>query len=1358
MAKQNIGKFLFSPIEQLLKSSNVKKSLSPSEWQEQLKPGKTVNIEGLNFPITEEEFRFSGIQNIPENTPTMNKQEMVDYLNRNKLDMYLETLYSDKNYGIGKLLSESEKVSPFEHNLSPVDGTINFETPYDLPRWSMGDNTYDTAVEAIEDQTGAEVPILDQLKVKEARYPTTSVTPGPQRVTEETMLTYEPNISDEAKEVQDLIASEGLGNVETSLHSLEGPTRELAAKMFSLPADQIKSLIAEMEAQKFSPHTYEDETIFWNRGSRRLTPGGIPIRVNDEDQSDLHQWARPRNPTGKGKRYGGYRGETILVDKDGYNVDPSKYASLESSPDISEIKSYNKSVIPLERSNLKSSLKDKGYSFPDSVDMSMNSDKQTINKFITHIDQLNDMLVKSYEVSGGINEYPAIREIFNSSFTMLRDFVRGDEAPQWSQELIPLIDKYEDHSGYFESFDDSGSGSSRASVEDWFSELDESIGNLLGHAKSDLMKAKNIVDLESMNITTPTGQLLRADVKLKTLDEEAPPRMPFKKNYSMVSLKKDLDSAIKDGDQYLVWPKGKDIAERGGSESGHIQYYDKQKVKDAKKLLKQYTNSDSDYQDDFQMFSSDTPIISSEELSALSPSKFSSVTNEDIESFAKKQWLRLQDFSPAMDDMKRDLANAGRELKKSLETKDLEKYKRAYEQIVGISKGKKVKWKLNFISPPTVELSDVKGYDQLISYLDEEIADAKYAAQNTLSHYLESRIMDRGVIADLLDEHLDAIEQSSIPISPTFKSRLAALSEEMSEGISDEALANRLISLRVEANVIKNSAIQKSKPVIYSPTMSTEVKAFLNSNEEDTINISLSNIISDVRSRGLHEHFTSRLSSEELLSKSPRERLQALESAAGTAVEWAYGPSVERKIREKIGGGILENQSDPLFSTATDLSAELDDILDSVDTIGYFTFMRSMSDDIQNGQISQEFERVYQVHRDVMDDLEGENNTEIGLAAASSVQDELNAMIDEGRFSANAEIVPPPEAENLGDQYATEAIIASADDLSNQLTDVGVALDEGVANALEIWIENVDAPNVLLNQIVSVYEELSDGVNLDESIVVTLKRALENIKDNLTTYSVEMDFEDDASSLLKELDEASSDTGSIDDVVKVVDEILDRSIDIVIPEYYEELADNLSRVIEGNMSMDSDIPDLVRNESFIELRNQLFADANPKNPSIIKDNEIAWMTKLESIPSSLNMTKDDIPQIRLLFSSLPDMNYNGISSAALKDRAVKLMNDMSRSLNFSSISVNRLFQLIDSVTDTIKINKGYKGADKLESWSKSEEDYKRQEFHAIKISPELKKKYGEVMEKVGAGFSQYVAPFAIAPGAWEMYQQMQEEN
>ena len=1357
MAKQSIGKFLFSPLEQLLKSSNVKKSLSPSEWQEQLKPGKTVNIEGLNFPITEEEVRFSGVQNIPENTPTMNKQEMVDYLNRNKLDMYLETLYSDKNYGIGKLLSESEKVSPFEHNLSPVDGTINFETPYDLPRWSMGDNTYDTAVEAIKDQTGTEVPILDQLKVKEARYPTESVTPGPQRVTEETMLTYEPNISDEAKEVQDLIASEGLGNVETSLHSLEGPTRELAAKMFSLPADQIKSLIAEMEAQKFSPHTYEDETIFWNRGSRRLTPGGIPIRVNDEDQSDLHQWARPRNPTGKGKRYGGYRGETILVDKDGYNVDPSKYASLESSPDISEIKSYNNSVTPLERSNLKSSLQDKGYSFPDGVDMSMNSDKQTINKFIKNIDELNDMLVKSYEVSGGINEYPAIREIFDYSFTMLRDFVRGDEAPQWSQELIPLIDKYEDHNGYFEGISDVEIND----VEDWFSEFDESIGNLVGRAKSDLMKAKNIVDLESMNITTPTGQLLRADVKPKTLDEEAPPRMPFKKNYSMVSLKKDLDSAIKDGDQYLVWPKGKDIAERGGSESGHIQYYDKQKVKDAKKLLKQYTNSDSDYQDDFQMFSSDTPIISSEELSALSPSKFSSVTKEDIESFANKQWLRLQDFSPAMDDMKRDLVNAGRELKKSLETKDLEKYKRAYEQIVGISKGKKVKWKMNFISPPTVELSDVKGYDQLISYLDEEIADAKYAAQNTLSPYLESRIMDRGVIADLLDEHLDAIEQSSIPISPTFKSRLAALSEEMSEGISDEALANRLISLRFEANAIKNSAIERSKPVIYSPTMSTEVKAFLNSNEEDTINVSLSNIIRDVRSRGLQEHFTSRLSSEELLSKSPRERLRALESAAGTITAHTDGPSVEIKIREKIGGGILENQSDPLFSTATDLSAELDDILDSVDITRYFTFIRSMSDDIQNGQISQEFERVYQVHRDVMDDLEGENNTQIGLEAASSVQDELNAMIDESRFSANDEqvIVQSPEAENLGDQYATEAIIDSADDLYNQLTDVGVAIEQyGDTNALDIWIENVDAPNVLLNQIVSVYEELSDGVNLDEAIVVALKRALENVKSNLTPYSVEMDFEDDASSLLNELDEASSDTGSIDDIVKVVDEILDRSIDIVLPEYYEDLADSVSRLIEGNMSMDSDIPDLVRSETFIELRNQLFADANPKNPSIIKEDEISWMTKLESIPSSLNMTKDDIPQIRLLFSSLPDMNYNGTSSAALKARAVTLMNDLSRSPNFAPVRVNRLYQLIENVTDAIEANKGYKGADKLESWSKSEEDYKRQEFHAIKISPELKKKYGEVMEKVGAGFSQYVAPFAIAPGAWEMYQQMQEEN
>lgn len=126
---------LFSPLEQLIRGANVKKALPAEGWQAQIspKPGRNVKIEGMEFPITPDDYKFSGIEDfLARSDAPVTKDDLLNAIESNRFSTLSKTpvnsrlmeKYGDpaahEKYSIG-YDQQNKPYHDYEENLSIFD-------------------------------------------------------------------------------------------------------------------------------------------------------------------------------------------------------------------------------------------------------------------------------------------------------------------------------------------------------------------------------------------------------------------------------------------------------------------------------------------------------------------------------------------------------------------------------------------------------------------------------------------------------------------------------------------------------------------------------------------------------------------------------------------------------------------------------------------------------------------------------------------------------------------------------------------------------------------------------------------------------------------------------------------------------------------------------------------------------------------------------------------------------------------------------------------------------------------------------------------------------------------------------------
>lgn len=258
-----MAKKFFSPLMEYIRSLNVKKPISESQWREMIKPGQSVYKDprtGITHPVSPDEWQFS-----------MGDEVMRDL--------------NAKSPGIVKddLLAEIDKRYPNIERKDlghlPPDGR-------DFDTWVK--ETYeDSDLLGTEDLVHAremyDEDMANRATTARSHYETYTL-PGKKREYQEALTEYRRNT--------DSLTEEEFNTLKELSRLARTGTMDRSSRL------ELDRLLDKRDniSQDFVPRARhfdgKPNILMHSRASRRQTPDGLPVRHVEEIQSDWHQQAR----------------------------------------------------------------------------------------------------------------------------------------------------------------------------------------------------------------------------------------------------------------------------------------------------------------------------------------------------------------------------------------------------------------------------------------------------------------------------------------------------------------------------------------------------------------------------------------------------------------------------------------------------------------------------------------------------------------------------------------------------------------------------------------------------------------------------------------------------------------------------------------------------------------------------------------------------------------------------------------------------------------------------------------------------------------------------------------------------------
>ena len=1423
-----ITEFVFSPIEMLLKKSNVKKSLLPEEWQQELKAGKTVNIEGLNFPITEEDAKWSGIEELNlANTP-MTKGEMLNFINNNKINMTFETLSDDPNYGLGR---ELEREGLIQQIAPPNDAA--FSDPTMASGWSGPGITFDDieispfdamSAEATEqararfrpEGSDPDAEPLEALSPDSTMHSSSSYnTPGPFAVNEESLLRYEVPRSAEAAAAQNLV-NQNL-SYQDLINNSNPETRTTARDLLALPSEEVAALLNQGKDKRFKAHTFgtrADELLAWSRTSSGVTPKGETFLFSQENQSDLHAGA-------KNTQFGGYRGDTVL------NEDIRKLDM--KNPNTNEtIKQYR--IPTKDEEAAVEQFKLSGLFYDDQGKL-INSRAE--------IQLEQETGLKVHPSISGVDNQPIVYDPVNNQIVDNKQNIAatlGDSAPprmpfskNWGtimskKELGEAIETDKDYlvwpTGQMQN-DRYGASTNRLKGMKNYYDGDKvtdlkKIIKQYGGKESDYIETFkpfnisentfpinkkldptninqwkiNPADSDDYRIAKPeeesaVGNFMRAQTRWKTSNEDS-------EGVSEELTTRLVDAGI--GPDFM--PKevmtARDEIEASGLilEPGTDGYYDV-------------------FDPETELFVDLKENIADQQIT---PAIIDAVTKDDINNM--KQW------APHMRQAYGDATKAIQEMKTAISQNDNERYERAYETYKGISNGEKITWtqknpELKIITETkndeVYKFFDNLDMDKLTSmssrdFVNEIFRVSSYGAKipselsvniqnlvdvmqtpgfggdNTITEKAGDLLtdlrfavtqvrnneinrnrrrvnsefksgLDRGVLnlitqkrddlyaANNPDEIRRALEELYITARSNggIPGPIVALLDDAGLGIiigttnaSPEEFEEISLNVEEALNEILNPFAN------FAPNMDEDLMMTLNSQDPRIIMQGLSNI---ERQLG-HGNLLDDVQASDLIATTPEFRLEII---AGAIMDGG-APSYTDDFRMMTGDGIL---ADEFYTRAPVVGPTFDDAPPGMPPVVGPTFDDAPTELLDNNVPDEVYMTIDQYKLDVTDALEATELWAAPLNDPSLLSSSLNNVIEEFGAFYNSLVNSGAIANVVGDDDAVffENTINELDNYYNRIY-------EDVTNQNEIPPIIIDNVQNELRLLLSKLEEYGQREISQTRPTTPAIEPPSNITiEELATF-------DDLNLALQPIQELLG----IDDggfAADFFDDVNWESMNTVerrgiLSEYTGAESENLSAPWAEDAS-----EDLLNREAFPTRYMTNMEQYQPTFDLINNPNTADFMLDIDNYEANLLTDPEYITQLLTQIKDLTDANklpynikaiYNDAEDAAGNENW-ELVDDL---VTYLKDEFNAFFKETEAVIAASSSQNS--ASNNTNPWVKNVAKYSSPSFHAIKISPEVRNKYNAIKKKTGAGFSQYIAPFAIAPGAWEMYQQMQEEN
>ena len=329
--------YLFSPLEQIIRSFGEERGLRPSEvsrkpgaWLQDLSPGQKWKHEGMEFEVKPEEWQFSGIPELLKDrtTPVTGQELLETSFSSNPLTFRHYQERGDKNLlplsDIGGTYRPTAPPSEVQEQLDLIEGIETGEIPLDFSptkdldvfrEWTPSEENI--LSERFKDPVSLEMDeILANLDANKhvASYSggdSTYGTPGTPIHWQDTLLQFDPKHRI-PKQSRDIIsAQQGLpSNLTPEQYHLQPPeVKEKLMSLLHLPKDDVTAAMNALKEQEYlGGHKLQGEknVIGHIRSQRRKRAGSNETwSLIDEAQSDLHRDAST-------SRAGGYRDEIGL--------------------------------------------------------------------------------------------------------------------------------------------------------------------------------------------------------------------------------------------------------------------------------------------------------------------------------------------------------------------------------------------------------------------------------------------------------------------------------------------------------------------------------------------------------------------------------------------------------------------------------------------------------------------------------------------------------------------------------------------------------------------------------------------------------------------------------------------------------------------------------------------------------------------------------------------------------------------------------------------------------------------------------------------------------------------------------------
>jgi hypothetical protein len=1437
-----LDQFAFSPIEQLLKQLDNKKPMTPQQWQERLKPGQTLNIDDLNFPITPEDYKWSGVEGMTPDMPPMTKQDMLNYINENKLQMNFETLSDNYKYGIGRELEREGLVQ----QVPPLDDEA-FSTPRQDILWdnmaNEGEGTGDWHDDPIiiltpEEEADARnilgVKNFGELRPDHTQHSTSSYnTPGPYQLNEENLLRYEIQRSPEAKAAQSLMDRD-LSLRDAILGERED-TRAAINNLVNMSPEQARDLLAQGKDQRFRAHTFgnrANEMLAWSRTSSGFTPQGESFLLSQENQSDLHQAA-------SGQKMGGYRGETVIDDK-------YKREIRFKDPETGEI--IGQYRVPTDD---EAAAVEKYYEagLLESSNKGMGAAQQ---RAAIELEQATGLKVhphlNSDSLSGGPVIYdPKTKQIIDKGKKL------GDSAPPkmpFSKNWGTIMSKKELGEAIETGKDYLVWPTGKMQNDRYSPDADRLIGMQKYYDGDKVKHLKKLVKQyggkESDYVSTfkpfqlnkdtfPVAEVLHPD--------------NFGKHAIDDDYIDDYRIALPEEEEVVrnFYNAQDDYVNSDAPDAGMEEALSRaQEALEAKGFSLEPDMSNPDSNNAIILDNATNEFVDLKEdiaTKALNSGSIMSSTREDIENL--KQW------SPHMDTAYRDAIAAVKAMEAAEAKGDKEAYTRAYETYKGISNGEKITW-LQPRSTPVKTMVSGEDFRQLSSFLNgmsmgnlrvlrpQDFTEAIYNASRgiTLSPEFETALQN--VVGMMRDPRFggdNAVTEEAGRHFTRLKIHLRDM-REVQDIDSIEVFGYDLQNLEdgsdVEDTIAQlirvvegNDLFEDLRPGLQQRTRLMRHSQANFNNIGDEIGAEIVDRIQNRTTQPTQPTFTSRLdpATAGQYGEIVNDFRATPDNEAGMRLSRLYNDVAEGTI--ELPNTIVSLMGGQRIHADDEEQAQmLRTVIDSIDELmnPNANFAPNMNEDLMmalnssNGEIIGQALRNMDHHAntllvdvqtlhlggDMLDMLDPavlmdmtpqqRLDTISNLAEnempdhvwANFVQARGDGIIDEpAPGMLDDQLVPAtPQGGGLTDVDVTTMREHQADvlDAYNSLEDgsgastIGILLRDasnGYSNVADDMPWNDELASMFENE----HDELEGYVNeisrlglrgepIPVDLRVNTQNSLTNIHSMLEEYVNSM-TPTPAPTTPINIFGTSVATGDLDEALIPIQNYMGIDDGDFASIFFDDRdwvnasptdrADMLREYIEAEViDVGGGVPGIGARAD------ELLATPDfPTTPAGDSTN----IRPLERLLDEMDLYQGDQNEVdlRVIMGGIEEMVNQDLLPGSFMDDIASvqeaLLNDAMDDVDDMWMDMkNKLTRIVRQQKDLAALDAPQATGAPGTEWTKKVEKYDSPSFHAIKISPEVRNKYNAVKSKAGAGFSQYVLPFAVAPGAWEMYQQMQEQE